>query len=68
MCAQLPDGDNEGVQAFALALGVELSQNNGVVRRLPNCNRSSSQHLWLDVSQCSSTAKPQRNGGVDYFP
>lgn len=44
MCAQLPDGDNEGVQALALALGVELSQDDGVVRRLPNCNGSRTQH------------------------
>lgn len=45
MCAQLADGDNEGVQAFALALGVELSQNDGVVWCLPNCNRNSQTHL-----------------------
>lgn len=43
MGAQLPYGNNEGMQPFALALSVELSQNNGMVRRLSNCKRRWSQ-------------------------
>lgn len=43
MGAQLPYGNNEGMQPLALALSVELSQNNGMVRRLSNCKRSGSQ-------------------------
>jgi len=43
MGAQLPYRNNEGMQPFALALCVELSQNNGVVRCLSNCKRSASQ-------------------------
>lgn len=31
MGAQLPYGNDEGMQSFALALSVELSQNNGMV-------------------------------------
>lgn len=42
MGAQLPYGNDEGMQSFALALSVELSQNNGMVRGLSNC-RSGSQ-------------------------
>lgn len=41
--AQLPYGNNEGMQPFALALSVELSQNNGMVRCLSNCKRNGSQ-------------------------
>lgn len=43
MGAQLPYGNYEGMQAFALALSVELSQNDGMVRRLSNCKSSGSQ-------------------------
>lgn len=41
MGAQLPYGNNEGMQPLALALSVELSQNNGVVRRLSHCRSGS---------------------------
>lgn len=43
MGAQLPYRNNEGMQSLALALSVELSQNNGVVWGLSNYRRNGSQ-------------------------